>query len=496
MMCQMLMKMKNQNKFSYLLLLLWFITPCCLHAAIITSGTCGDSVTWSLNDEMDGEYELRIEGKGSMSNYVLSSETPWYAYKKDIKHLVVESGVTSIGKYCFKNLYALYSVDLPEGLTKIGYGAFAYDTTLVSIVLPSSLDTLEDLAFDECKNLEEVRNLACEPPYVSSLTFNRNGNFTGTIGGATTNTQFPTLIVPNGCKEGYMTHWATYQSVIHCDDDYAWMYYSDKTKEYVLFEGDTAHISDNSLIVTTRKDLVGANVIVNDTDGYKCEWLDLKDSLPFYAPFDFSTDKLTYSRVASDSILTFILPASVSKDSLNGTVYQLTDYDNGAFHFEELAEDSIQANRPYLLKVADTTALLLKGSERVLIKKTEIDTVMASNCLHTGTLTGDSLRCFSGEVCYADSLSQLKEVTTAQLLSPFRTVFILKETDGGNVSARIVLGNETTDIQHHTSKKQNFSDSHKVYDLSGRTIKSDATAGQTELKHGYYIINGQKYYIK
>ena len=50
----------------------------------------------------------------------------------------------------------LKSVTLPEGLEKIGTGAF-FDSGLDSVEFPASLRVVSQAAFARCKNLETVK---------------------------------------------------------------------------------------------------------------------------------------------------------------------------------------------------------------------------------------------------------------------------------------------------------------------------------------------------
>ncbi|MEE1016373.1 MAG: leucine-rich repeat protein [Ruminococcus sp.] len=90
-----------------------------------SSGTTGDC-TWTL----DSNGVLTISGNGEMddfsykynSQYDSSITTaPWGA---SIKSVVIENGVTSIGKYAFYGCKGLTSVTIPDGVTSIGSGAF------------------------------------------------------------------------------------------------------------------------------------------------------------------------------------------------------------------------------------------------------------------------------------------------------------------------------------------------------------------------------------
>ena len=60
-----------------------------------TSGKCGENISWSL----DGKGVLTISGSGKMASYDWG-KSPFYN-RKDIKSVVIKSGVTRIGNSAF-----------------------------------------------------------------------------------------------------------------------------------------------------------------------------------------------------------------------------------------------------------------------------------------------------------------------------------------------------------------------------------------------------------
>jgi len=78
-------------------LLMLSTLPFAVSAETVSSGTCGENLTWTL----DNEGTLSISGTGAMYDYRLSSELPWYSHLKHIKVVEIENGVTSIGDNAF-----------------------------------------------------------------------------------------------------------------------------------------------------------------------------------------------------------------------------------------------------------------------------------------------------------------------------------------------------------------------------------------------------------
>ena len=118
---------------------------------IEVSGTCGDNLTWIFDIET---YTLTISGTGDMDNY-LSNYHPWMDYENEIKKIVVEDGVTSIGAYAFYNYSWVTEVDLPDTLVKIGDYAL-YGCSMTSIELADTLTTIGECAFKNCDDLTEI----------------------------------------------------------------------------------------------------------------------------------------------------------------------------------------------------------------------------------------------------------------------------------------------------------------------------------------------------
>src|SRR5574344_2446305 len=117
-------------------------------SADIPAGTCGTGVSWVLVD-----HTLTISGAGAMADY---GTTPWDAYLSNITSVVIESGVTSIGNYAFKNCSVLSSVSIPSGVTSIGASAFAWCSALTSVSIPSGVTSIGSYAFQGCSGLTSV----------------------------------------------------------------------------------------------------------------------------------------------------------------------------------------------------------------------------------------------------------------------------------------------------------------------------------------------------
>ena len=134
------------------------IMPITASAAVVNSGSCGDNVTWSLDDA----GTLTISGTGEMGDYSYDykfidiSEAPWESNISDIKTVVIEDGVTNIGAYAFVLCENLTSVTIPDSVTRIDKCAFVSCTSLTSVTIPSSVTNIATQAFDYRGNLTDV----------------------------------------------------------------------------------------------------------------------------------------------------------------------------------------------------------------------------------------------------------------------------------------------------------------------------------------------------
>lgn len=124
-------------------------------AATIASGTCGDSLTWTLADT----GTLTISGTGEMYDFYYDNgvwTNPWMSYAGDIKKVLIKQGVTSIGDRAFYDCSSLISITLLEGVMSIGEDAFYNCSSLTSIILPESLTSIGDWAFYNCSTLTSI----------------------------------------------------------------------------------------------------------------------------------------------------------------------------------------------------------------------------------------------------------------------------------------------------------------------------------------------------
>ena len=146
--------MKKTSKFlSVFLAILMVISIVPITASAATySGTCGDNLTWTYNSS---NGYLTISGTGEMYNYK-SNNRPWESYEDNIKVIVIEDGVTSIGTYAFYHCGKLVTATLPDSVTSIGEYAFRECKKLKNINIPDGVEIIKAHTFNYCDSLENI----------------------------------------------------------------------------------------------------------------------------------------------------------------------------------------------------------------------------------------------------------------------------------------------------------------------------------------------------
>ena len=101
---------------------------------------------WRLIDGV-----LTVSGEGAMADYSLNDLPPWK--ELSFHTVVIESGVTQIGKYAFYCCTALKDLTIPDSVTSIGNYAFSFCSALTSLHIPASMTSFGTGVFDYCTNL-------------------------------------------------------------------------------------------------------------------------------------------------------------------------------------------------------------------------------------------------------------------------------------------------------------------------------------------------------
>ena len=107
----------------------------------------------------DSDISYRVEGDTliySGAGMVKTSDLAPESVRNQVKHVIVEPGITKLTYVFMNNSQSLETVTLPEGLTEIQMNTFKGCTNLKSINIPSTVTVLQDHAFTGLAALESV----------------------------------------------------------------------------------------------------------------------------------------------------------------------------------------------------------------------------------------------------------------------------------------------------------------------------------------------------
>ena len=119
----------------------------CPHTVIISEqclkclnyfGKLGDNIDWTFTWS---DCALTLTGSGDMTAPFSND-----AVRKRARKIVIGEGITSIAERALCDFSQVTTVQLPEGVTSIGEGAF-YHTPLTELELPEGITDIEQLAF-------------------------------------------------------------------------------------------------------------------------------------------------------------------------------------------------------------------------------------------------------------------------------------------------------------------------------------------------------------
>lgn len=137
-------------------------------------GQCGDNVYYDLY--VDGL--LYIYGKGKMNDYDFYDyeEKSPFCDTPEVKQIIIDEGVTTIGSSAFEQCYEASSIIIPYSLEEIGRDAFAGCSSVTDIYIPAGVSKIADNAFYSNNKLTAI-NVDSSNKYFSSengVLFDKN----------------------------------------------------------------------------------------------------------------------------------------------------------------------------------------------------------------------------------------------------------------------------------------------------------------------------------
>ena len=126
----------------------------CNAATKKTSGTDRNGNTWEYDVKTN---TLTFSGNKGIEDFTMDGHIPapsWYVWSFKTKHLVVNDGITGIGKSAFEGFTNLETVAMSDSVTYIKNGAFTSCRSLRLVNLSRNIRYIEGEAFYACERLE------------------------------------------------------------------------------------------------------------------------------------------------------------------------------------------------------------------------------------------------------------------------------------------------------------------------------------------------------
>ena len=385
-------------------------------ASVVAEGTCGEALTWILTD--DGV--LTISGTGDMYDYPV--EYPgWYNYVTQVRSVVIQSGVTSLGDYAFYQCNAIESVSLPDSLTKWGTKVFTFCSALKSISIPDGITEMGTHAFQSCYNLTEAK-LPANLTVIPAWTFGETAIQSIVIPETVTqidNRAFgrcPSAIEITFTGNAPAFHSETFES-------------STVTVHYPRYaDGWTASVLRNYGGTVTWLGYGPAKELASGTCGDNLTWklsedgqltisgegemYDYPDEAPWIDYVDVITHIIIEEGVTSIGTGAFFICWNTSEIFIPATV---TKIDRGAFHYTINLEKFILADGNTAFTIVDNALLSADGTQLVAYPAGVISTSYTIPDTVT-TVRGFALACAQiQELIIPDSVTTLEDYAMSNL---------------------------------------------------------------------------------
>lgn len=125
----------------------------------IAGGSFGADLEWTLSRK----GVLTISGNGEIPDH----GGPWFEIRGRIRRIVIEEGITGIGRYAFQDHYNLNGVWIADTVTYIEDYAFYCCDSLKKIKIPEQVSYISANAFNRCSDLTGIW-VDSDNPYYSS----------------------------------------------------------------------------------------------------------------------------------------------------------------------------------------------------------------------------------------------------------------------------------------------------------------------------------------
>ncbi len=118
--------------------------------ALTTSGYITDTISYTIDTDSG---TLTISGTGAMPDCASNESNVW-SRNSSVETVIIEDGITEIGKYCFYSNTYVKRVMIGDSVSRIGNRAFMGCSKLETVDCGGELRRIEEFAFSGCKALQ------------------------------------------------------------------------------------------------------------------------------------------------------------------------------------------------------------------------------------------------------------------------------------------------------------------------------------------------------
>ena len=120
-------------------------------APVAVTGNAEYTAAWS-NKTWGWRYEdgvLTIYGTGNMDDYEYATykDAPWDSVRNEATSIVIEDGITGIGRYCFYSFSSVTTLTIGKTVKSIGYAAFQNCNRIAMPTIPAAVNYIGAYAF-------------------------------------------------------------------------------------------------------------------------------------------------------------------------------------------------------------------------------------------------------------------------------------------------------------------------------------------------------------
>lgn len=135
--------------------------------AVSETNSCGENLVYTYDEN---DKVITISGEGKMFNWY-NYQAPFYKRAREVRRVIIENGVTTIGKNAFYRCDNLEEVEIPSTVTEICESAFEGCEKIETLRMPN-VEVIREKAFLNCHNLKEI--IIPSVRYISEAAFKQS----------------------------------------------------------------------------------------------------------------------------------------------------------------------------------------------------------------------------------------------------------------------------------------------------------------------------------